>query len=83
MKTKAYQVFTGDLDRHGHQRFELDSTYLSKDRALIRCKEIIEAEEFKNENIGMTTLKNGNTYWEASGWDIITICKLEEIQIIE
>lgn len=80
---KAYQVFTGDLDKHGHQKFELDSTYLSKGMALIRCKEIIEAEEFKDEKIELTTLKNGSMHWEASGWDIITICKLEEIQIIE
>lgn len=81
---KAYQVFTGDLNKHGHQYFELDSIYLSKGRALIRCKEIIEAEEFKEEKITMTTLKNRKSiYWEASGWDIITICKLEEIEIIE
>lgn len=80
---KAYQIFKGDLDKHGRQYYELDSTYFDKEKALQRCKEIIEDDKFKSETV--TEEFNCETYmsWDIIGYDIITICKMEQIEITE
>jgi hypothetical protein len=82
---KAYQIFTGDYNKHGFQYYELHSTYLSKERALEKCKEIIESNEFKNETVIESEWSSDGKckIWEAGGWEWITICKLEEIDITE
>jgi hypothetical protein len=82
---KAYQVFKGDYDKHGRQYYELDSTYFDRERALQRCKEIIEDDEFKNETVKNDTEFNCEEYmsWYIPGWDTITICKMEQIEIAE
>jgi hypothetical protein len=82
---KAYQVFKGDYDKHGRQYYELDSTYFSRENALQRCKEIIESDEFKNETITEDIEFNCDSYmsWDIIGWEIVTVCKMEKIEITE
>ena len=78
--TKAYQVFTGD-DHLGFTYYEHQATYFNQDQALEHCKRIVESSEFEDENITESTSGN-KKLWHAHGWDIVTICKLEEIEII-
>ena len=40
---KAYQVFKGELDKHGRQHYDLMATYLDKERALAHTKQIAES----------------------------------------
>jgi hypothetical protein len=82
---KAYQVFTGDFDKHGRQYYELVATYFSKERALEKCREIVEADEFKTETIEESKWYGGGKYksWDVLGWERITICRLDEIDITE
>jgi hypothetical protein len=82
---KAYQVFKGELDKHGHQRYDLIATYLDKDRALTHCKEIVA-----NTPLYGDTLEEGEFYgsgkfksWDAIGWERTTIAQFEEIEITE
>ena len=78
--TKAYQVFTGD-DHLGFTYYEHQATYFNQDQAYEHCKRIVESSEFEDENITESTSGN-KKLWHAHGWDIVTICKLEEIEII-
>lgn len=82
---KAYQVFNGDYDKHGRQYYELDSTYFDKERALHRCNEIIGDDEFKNETVVESEWYGDGKYksWDIMGHDIITICKMKQIEITE
>lgn len=81
---KAYQVFKGDFDKHGRQYYDLDSAFFSKEKALQRCKEIVEDDEFKNEKVVGEWFGDGKyKSWDIMGYDIITICKFEEIEITE
>jgi hypothetical protein len=35
---KAYQVYKGEQNKHGHQQFDLIATYLDKQRAFNHAK---------------------------------------------
>jgi hypothetical protein len=82
---KAYQVFSGDYDKHGRQYYDLNSTFFSKEKALQRCKEIVEGDKFKNETIIESEWYNlGRAKdWDIQGWEWITVCRLQEIEITE
>jgi hypothetical protein len=82
---KAYQVFEGVLDKHGHQKYILVATYLDKDRALQHCRQIAEATPLNGD-----VLEEGEFYaegkcksWTAIGWQWVDIAQFEEIQITE
>lgn len=81
--TKAYQVFKGDIDKHGFQRYDLVATYFDKDKALKHCIELSKEESFQNETIAESEWLGDGKYksWDVIGWDIITIVKFEEIEI--
>jgi hypothetical protein len=78
--TKAYQVFKGE-DYLGFTYYEHQATYFNRDQAYEHCKRIVESDEFKDEQITESTIDN-KKLWHAHGWEIVTICKLEEIEII-
>lgn len=82
---KAYQVFTGDFDKHNQQDFDLDSTYFDKERALQRCREIIGEDRYENETIEESEWYNDgkSKCWDILGWEWVTVCKFEEIEITE
>lgn len=82
---KAYQVFSGEQDKHGHQRYYLVATYLNKETALEHCRQIAEDTPLygdileESESYGYRKYKS----WDAVGWDRVTIARFEEIEIIE
>ena len=39
---KAYQVHKGEENKHGHQDYELQATYLNKEKALEHGKKLVE-----------------------------------------
>lgn len=79
---KAYQVYSGDIDKHDRQYYSLDSTYLSYEKALERCEEIIKPEILKGEEVEQTG-SEGRIWWTVEGWEPVIVCKLEEITITE
>ena len=81
---KAYQVFEGDTDKHGRQIYELVATYLDKEKALQRCKEIAEATPLYGDVLEESCYANGKVKsWTAIGWERVDIAEFREIQIIE
>jgi hypothetical protein len=83
---KAYQVFAGEEDKYGHQRYDLVAIYLDKERALSHCKQIAESNVYKDE-----ILEEGEFYggpgvyknWDLIGWSRVTIARFAEIDITE
>lgn len=82
---KAYQVFKGELSKHGHQRYDLVATYLDKQRALDHCQQIAEAEPLYGDILEEGDFYGDGKYksWWAIGWETVTIAQFEEIDIIE
>jgi len=82
----AYQVFSGDTDKHGRQTYDLQGTYLDKAKALDHCQCIIENDTLKNEYIEKHVLLSKETEsisWTAIGLDIVTVCQMNKITITE
>jgi len=82
---KAYQVFKGEQDKHGRQRYDLIATYFDKDRALEHCKQIADTTPLHGDVLEEGQFFGGGKYkhWDAIGWDIVTIAAFEEIEITE
>ena len=82
---KAYQVFSGEQDKHGRQHYDLVATYLNKETALEHCRQIAEDTPLYDD-----ILEEGEWYgngkgkaWYMVGWERTTIARFEEIEIIE
>lgn len=83
---KAYQVFSGDFDKDGRQYYELVATYLSKELALEKCKEVISVPVLTDKTIVESDWYNIGRVkdWDVRiRWDNLTVCRITEINIIE
>jgi hypothetical protein len=81
---KAYQVFKGELDKHGRQHYELVATYLDREKALTHTKQIAESTPLHGDRLEEEEYGNGKyKSWNAYGWKIVTIAQFEEIEITE
>jgi hypothetical protein len=81
---KAYQVYSGDTDKHDRQTYELVATYLDRDAALAHARRIAEETPLYGDEFTETEWKDNETnkYWYVHGWTYVDIAKLEEITII-
>ncbi len=82
---KAYQVFKGELDKHGYQHYDLVATYFDKDKALQHCKQIAETTPLYDDMLeeGEFFCNGKYKHWDMVGWDRVTIASFKEIEIIE
>lgn len=82
---KAYQVYSGELNKHGHQRYDLIATYLDKNKALQHCQQIANDTPLYGDILEEGEWYGGGKYksWDAVGWERVTIAKFEEIEITE
>jgi lipoprotein NlpI len=82
---KAYQVFTGESDKHGRQQYDLVATYLDRERALQHCKEIAESTQLYGDILEETEFYANGKYksWTAIGWERVDIAQFQEIEITE
>lgn len=82
---KAYQVHSGEYDKHGRQTYDLVATYLDKDRALAHCKQIAESVPLYGDILEEGEFYGDGKYksWDAIGWDRVTIARFKEIDITE
>ena len=83
---KAYQIFTGEYMETGdYTHFELVATYLDKERALKHCEELVEKTPLYGEKLIENDFNEitGIKDWDTYGWNISTIVRLKEIDIIE
>lgn len=82
---KAYQIFKGDIDKHGRQTYELIATYFDKERAFNHAEQIANETPLMSDVLEFDGWYGEGKYasWSAHGWEIVTIAKLEEIEITE
>lgn len=89
---KAYQVFKGEENKHGFQEYDLQATYLSKEKALEHAQKLVADTLLSdNEHIEEANWSDNGKY---KSWYIpdyawgevykrIHICRVEEIDIID
>jgi hypothetical protein len=80
---KIFQVFTGELNKHGSQVYELQATYMSAFRAVHHCDMLVGEYQSTYGITIESTQGEGYKLWREVGWDIVTVVKLEEIEVIE
>ena len=82
---KAYQVFKGDLDKHGRQHYDLVATYLDKKKALDHCEKVAKETPLYGDILEFDGWYGNDKYcsWSAIGWERVTIAQFEEIEITE
>lgn len=82
---KAYQVFKGEFDKHGRQRFDLESTYLDKQRAIDHAERIAKETPLYGDILEFDGWWAEGKYcsWSAIGWERVTVSQLKEIEITE
>ncbi len=82
---EVYQVFKGEIDRNGHQIYDLVATYLDREKALQHCKHIAECTPLYGDILEVNNFdeKSRSKSWDAVGWDRVTIALFQEIDIIE
>ena len=82
---KAYQVFKSDTNKHGFEEYELVATYFDKERAFTHAEKIANKTQLMGDVLQFDGWYGEGkcASWSAVGWGIITISKLEEIEITE
>jgi hypothetical protein len=83
---KAYQVYKGDENKHGFQDYELQATYLSKEKALEHAKKLVDETPLYGDKLIEEDWYGPNKQykdWTAQGWTFVCICRIEEIDITE
>ena len=82
---KAYQVYKGEENKHGFQEYDLQATYLSKEKALEHAQKIVDETPLYGDKLIESEWFEDLKYkdWTAHGWTYVCICKIEEIEIIE
>jgi hypothetical protein len=82
----AYQVFKGDCNKHGNQIYELVATYLDIEKAISHCNQIVSSTPLYGDELEEGDYVNNNLivrYWDAVGWERLTICEMRTIQITQ
>ena len=72
---KVYLAHSGDINKHGHQDFDLIGVYQDRDMA-------IQAIENSMKDVDMRYVEKyvkptENIFWEERGMDIVTVGYLE------
>lgn len=82
---KAYQVFKGTLNKHGHQQYDLIATYFDKEKALTHCQQIVEAIELNGDVVEEDFYGEGKfaTWYKSNFWERNIIATFKEIDIIK
>lgn len=82
---KAYQVFKGEENKHGFQEYDLQATYLSKEKALEYAQKLVAETPLHGDILHESEWSEDGKYksWAAQGWNFVDICRVEEIDIID
>jgi hypothetical protein len=81
--TLAYQVFSGEENKHGFQEYELKATYFDKQKAFEHCERIAEETPLYGDILEFDGWYGDGKYcsWSAVGWNRVTISRMEQIEI--
>ena len=77
---KVYLAHSGDIDKHGHQRYDLIGVYQDRDMAIKAIEDsIVDCDDMY---VKKETMSNGNIFWTEQGMDVITVGYLEIRELI-
>jgi hypothetical protein len=81
---KAYQVYRGTENKHGFQEYDLQSTYLSREKALEHAQKIVDETPLYGDTLIDEGWCGDEKFrsWTAHGLTSVCICKIEEIEMI-
>jgi hypothetical protein len=77
---KVYLAHSGDINKHGHQCYNLIGVYQDKDMAIQAIEQSITDVDMKY--LEKETTPNGNIFWTENGMDIVTVGYLEVRELI-
>ena len=77
---KVYLAHSGDINKHGHQDYDLIGVYQDKDMAI----KVIEQSmnDVDMELVKKYTLLNGDIFWTENGMSIVTVGYLEVSELL-
>ena len=77
---KVYLAHSGDIDKHGHQDFNLIGVYQDKDMAIQAIEQSMIDVDM--EYVEKETTPSGNMFWTEQGMDIVTVGYLEVRELL-
>ena len=75
-----YFVSEGYTDKHDRQVIERKGIFSTKEAAMNVCNLILKKYENQNETIKKYEHSVYKS-WQVVGWDIVTICTYEEVEV--
>ena len=77
---KIYLAYSGDINKHSHQGYDLIGVYQDKDMAI----KVIEQSmnDVDMEFVKKYTLLNGDIFWTENGMSIVTVGYLEVSELL-
>jgi len=72
---KVYLAHSGDINKHGHQDFDLIGVFQDRDMAIKAVEDSMKDVDMQYVEKSVTP--SGNIFWEEHGMDIVTVGYLE------
>jgi len=72
---KVYLAHSGDINKHGHQDFNLIGVFKDRDMAIQAIEDSMKDVDM--QYVKKETKPSGNIFWEEHGMDIVTVGYLE------
>ena len=72
---KVYLAYSGDLDKHGQQSFDLIGVFQDKTTAIDAIEQSMKDVDI--QNVEKSISPNESVYWTEMGMDIVTVGYLE------
>jgi len=73
---KVYLAYSGDINKHGHQNYDLIGVYQDKDMAIQAIEQSMTDVDMAY--VEVETKPSGNMFWTEHGMDIVNVGKVEE-----
>lgn len=77
---EVYLAHSGNIDKHGHQRYDLIGVYQDRGMAIKAIEDsMVDCDDMY---VKKETMSNGNIFWTEQGMDIITVGHLEMRELL-
>lgn len=72
---EVYLAHSGDINKHGHQDFDLIGVFRDRDMAIKAIEDSIV--DYNDMYVNKETMPSGNIFWTEHGMEIVTVGYLE------
>jgi len=77
---KVYLAYSGDINKHGFQSFELIGVFKDKDDAILAITSTFK--DVDEEQVAVDS-KDNTIFWTEFGYDVVTVGMLKTEEVIE